>query len=283
MARIALAANPRSGAEDRAADVLRVLREAGAEVRRFAFDDAGEIPVWEPDRIVVAGGDGSIAPVAEVAGRAGVPLGVVPTGTANDFARDLALPDDLEEAARLAGSGTRTDELDLGRIDGRPFVNAANAGLAVDAAEEAKPWKQRLGALAYALGAGRAGLSADPVRATVRVDGDQLFAGRAWQLIVANTGAFGAGSGVEDADPADGALDVAVVEVSSRARLVQRALGLKRGTILRQGGVHHGRGARIEVELDGSDNGFNVDGELCDCAARTDFGIEPHAFRVVVG
>lgn len=283
MARIALAANPDSGAEDRGSHVLRALRDTGADVRRFSLDELEDLSAWAPDRIVVAGGDGSIAPVAEVAGGARVPLGVVPIGTANDFARAMDLPEEIEEASRLAATGRSTAELDLGRMDDRPFVNAANAGLAVDAAQEARPWKRRLGALAYALGAGRAGLTADPVRAAVSVDGERLFSGRAWQLIVANTGAFGAGSGVEDADAADGALDVAIVEASSRLRLLRRAVGLKRGTIARQEGVHHARGRRIDVELDGTGRAFNVDGELCDCDARTSFRVEPRAFRVVVG
>jgi diacylglycerol kinase (ATP) len=283
MARIALAANPDSGAEDRGADVLDLLRALGVEARRFALDEIDDAIAWAPDRVVVAGGDGSIAPVAEAAGRAGLPLGVVPVGTANDFARAMGLPEDLEEATRRAATGERTACLDLGRMDERPFVNAANAGLAVAAAEEAKPWKRRIGALAYALGAGRAGLTADPVRSSVRVDGRELFDGRAWQLIVANTGAFGAGSGVDDADPADGLLDVAVVEASSRARLLQRAFGLKRGTIARQEGVHHARGRHIDVDLDGDGRGFNVDGELCDCDTTTSFALEPRAFRAVVG
>jgi diacylglycerol kinase family enzyme len=283
MARIALAANPDSGAEDRGSHVLRALRAGGAEVRRFSLDELEELSTWAPHRIVVAGGDGSIAPVAETAGRGRVPLGVVPIGTANDFARAMDLPEDLEQASRLAAAGERTVALDLGRMEDRPFVNAANAGLAVDAAQEAMPWKRRVGALAYALGAGRAGLTADPVRAVVRVDGRQVFTGRAWQLIVANTGAFGAGSGVEDADPSDGALDVAVVEASSRVRLLQRAIGLKRGTITRQDGVRHARGVRIQVQLDGRGRGFNVDGELCDCDAETSFRVEARAFRLVVG
>ena len=56
------------------------------------------------DRIVVAGGDGTIGPVAELAGRLDVPLAVIPTGTANDFARANGIPLDVEAAARLAAS-----------------------------------------------------------------------------------------------------------------------------------------------------------------------------------
>ena len=67
-------------------------------------------------------------------GALGVPLAVVATGTANDFARRMGLSDDLGTACRLAVRGTRLRRLDLARIDGRPFVNVASAGLAPAAA-----------------------------------------------------------------------------------------------------------------------------------------------------
>ena len=116
-------------------------------------------PPREPERIVVAGGDGSIGCAAGAAGGAAVPLGVVPVGTANDFARALGLPDDLDEAVELAATGARTRRLDLGAAGERPFVNAASAGLSPVAAGEAHGLKSALGPLAYAVGALRAGLS----------------------------------------------------------------------------------------------------------------------------
>ena len=78
----------------------------GAEVRRFGMDELDEAVACGADRVVVAGGDGSIAPVAAAAGAAGLPLAVVPAGTANDFARRLGLPDGLSAACRLAVRGT---------------------------------------------------------------------------------------------------------------------------------------------------------------------------------
>ena len=86
-----------------------------------------------------------------------MPLAVLPTGTANDFARAYGLPGDPREAAELAADGERTRPLELGRLaDGRPFVNVASAGLASVAARNAQPLKPRLGPLAYGVGALRA-------------------------------------------------------------------------------------------------------------------------------
>ena len=158
---------------------------------------------WGPDRIVVAGGDGTIGPVAALAGRLGVPLAVIPAGTANDFARAHGLPSDPVDAAELAASGTSLEALELGRLaDGRPFVNVASAGLASVAARTAQPLKHRLGPLAYGVGAARAAVSNRPLEVTVRADGEEVYAGGAWQAIVAVSGAFGGGSGVREADPA---------------------------------------------------------------------------------
>jgi diacylglycerol kinase family enzyme len=276
---LALLANPDSGAGE-AGEVERLLRERGLPVSRFDLDRAEDAVAARPERIIVAGGDGSVGPGAQAAARAGVPLGVVPAGTANDFARALELPEDLAEAARLAATGTRTVALDLGRYDEQPFVNAASAGLSPVAARRAHGLKRFLGPLAYTVGALRAGLFAQPVSARVLADGEPVFDGRAWQVIVALTGAFGGGAEVE-ADPADGRFDVVAIEAGSRAGLVLRGYGLRAGRVEGQAGVVTATGAQVEIETDG-ESGFNVDGELVD-ARRLRFTLEPRAFQVVVG
>jgi diacylglycerol kinase (ATP) len=240
----------------------------GAE--RFALEALDRVAAWRPERIVVAGGDGTIAPCADLAGRLGVPLAVVPSGTANDFARAHGLPLDVRVARELARWGTRTVPLELGRLaGGRPFVNVASAGLAPLAARYAAPWKARLGPLAYPLGALRAA-GAPPLEVEVRVDGLTVFAGRAWQVIVACTGAFGGGAAVE-ADPADGALDVAVL-AGSRLALVRHARELLSGA------ASHARGLLVEVLGAGE---LNVDGEVVGGGLER-VTADAHAFGLVV-
>lgn len=276
---IALLANPDSGSGE-AGEVERLLASDGREVRRFGLDDRDAAVAARPDRFVVAGGDGSIGCAAESAARAAVPLGVVPVGTANDFARSLELPDELAQAAELAATGARTERLDLGLADERPFVNAASAGLSPVAARKAHGLKGALGPLAYTVGALRAGLLSRPIACRATVDGEEVFDGDAWQLTVGLTGAFGGGSEV-DADPADGRLDLVVIEAGSRAHLVRHAYGLRVGRAESQRGVLSTGGERIEVETDGT-TGFNVDGELVE-ATRLAFAMRPRAFELVVG
>ncbi len=277
--RLALIANPHSGTAPDPADLEARLAADGADVayvsiEQIADKDGGDLvdgaldvlrEAGEPDRIVVAGGDGSVGPAALCAAKLGVPLAVIPVGTANDFARAKDLPLDVDEAAAVARDpGAPIEPAELGMAGARPFVNAAAAGLSVVAAHAAKPHKSRLGPLAYAVGAVRAAVTAKPLGCTVICDGERRASGPAWQVVVAVTGAFGGGSEIGGTRVGDGLLDVAVVPAGSRLGLVRRAYGMRAGRLTAQSDVTHERGATIELELEGH-AGFNVDGETCRC------------------
>ena len=273
--RVALVTNAASGNGTDGGEIAAALRRAGADVSVHAFDPgegddavdraAGAAAATGPDRLAVAGGDGSIGPVAVHAAGSDLPLAVIPTGTANDFARALGIPRDLDEASAIAARETRERPIDLLRAGDRPFLNAASVGLSVIAAHRARPLKRPLGPLAYAVGALRAGATATPIACRVAADGGDVFAGRAWQVIVAGTGAFGGGSELDEADPSDRLVDVAVLEAGPRAKLVRRAWGMRSGNLTEQPGVHHARGRIIDLDVP-PDTPFNVDGEVCGVA-----------------
>ena len=280
--RIALIANGASGGGFDPEPLAATMRRHGADVSLYAPDDLDAVPSSEPERIAVAGGDGTIGVCAELAGRLGVPLAVIPMGTANDFARVAELPLDPEAASVLAATGERLRALELGRLaNGHPFVNVASAGLASAAAHRAKPLKPKLGPLAYAVGALRAAVSEHPLRYAVRTDGTEVFAGEAWQTIVAVTGGFGGGSEIGASDPADGVLDVTVLPAGSRLGLARRAWGLRRGTIADQRDVCHARGHVIEVDLPPGTE-FNVDGEILEDGMQR-ITVDHEAFELVIG
>lgn len=276
---IALIANPKSGSGE-GARVGGLLRSHGAELLEFDLGDEEKAAASEADRVVIAGGDGSIAPAALAAGKAGKPLAVIPVGTANDFARATDLPSDVEEASELAATGERTRALDVGHIGDRPFVNVASAGLPPVAAREAEGMKKALGPLAYAVGAVRAGLSASPLECSVSCDEETLHDGGAWQVTVACSGAFGGGSSVE-ADPRDGKLDVVVIPAGSRFALAWRAYGLRSGRIDRQREVEAHRCSHATLHAPAS-TVLNVDGDLAKLGEGK-FTITQHAFELVVG
>ncbi len=260
------------------------MRRHGAEVRACGCEpeDLDGVAAWEPERVAVAGGDGTVGSVAELAGRLGVPLAVIATGTANDFARASDLPTDPDEACDLAATGTVLRAMELGRLaDGRPFVNVASAGLASAAARRAQPLKSFLGPLAYPLGALRAAVTEQPLHCTVCAGGEEVFDGKAWQAIVAVTGAFGGGAEIDAADPEDGVLDAAILPAGSRLGLARRAWGLRRGTIVEQRDVCHARGSVVEVGLPAGTE-FNVDGEVRDEGMER-ITVEHRAYELVVG
>jgi diacylglycerol kinase family enzyme len=293
--RLALIANPRSGTAPDPDELKRRLAADGASVacvpiEQIADADGGALEDGAldalraggpPDRVAVAGGDGSIGPAALCAARLGVPVAVIAVGTANDFARAKGLPlDDLEAACALARDPhATTARAELGMAGDRPFVNAAAAGLSVAAAHAARPHKPRLGALAYGVGAIKAGLTATPLHCAVACDGRLTFEGHAWQVVVAVTGAFGGGSEIGATRAADGLLDVAVVPAGSRVSLVRRAFGMRTGRLTAQPDVTHERAGIIDVETAGHPT-FNVDGETCRCEPAH-FALCPGGFAVV--
>ena len=126
-----LLVNPRSGDARPSADELRdeAVRR-GVRVHLLGDGDdlariAGEA---DADALGMAGGDGSLAPVAAVAIERGLPLVVVPFGTRNHFARDVGLDRDDPVAALDAFTAGRERRVDVGRVNGQPFLNNVSLG-----------------------------------------------------------------------------------------------------------------------------------------------------------
>jgi diacylglycerol kinase family enzyme len=127
-----LLVNPRSGDDRPSADELR--DEAGRRgIQVHVLGDRDDPPSVareaDADALGIAGGDGSLAPVAEVALDRDLPFVVVPFGTRNHFARDLGLDRDDPIRALDAFSGGRERRVDVGRVNGHAFLNNVSLGL----------------------------------------------------------------------------------------------------------------------------------------------------------
>ena len=232
---------------------------------------------------MVAGGDGSIAGAAAAAGAAGIPLAVVPAGTANDFADRLGLPSELSEACELAVRGTRLRELELGWINQeRPFVNVASAGLPAPAARSGGVLEAPAGAAGLRTRRAQRGAhrEAAAVPRGLRRTAS-CSPGDAWQVTVAASGAFGAGAAIEEADPSDGRLEVVAIEAGPRLGLVGLAYRLRTGGVTDHPRAFHSSCTTAEV-LVPDDTAFNVDGELVTIGPAR-FTVQAGAFRLVVG
>ena len=123
--------NPRSGQGPDAVELSEEAKRLGVETHLLETgEDPGEVARAAPEGVVgMAGGDGSLAAVAEVAIERDVPLVVVPFGTRNHFARDVGLDRDDPVAALAAFTGGREQLVDVGRVNGRLFLNNVSLGI----------------------------------------------------------------------------------------------------------------------------------------------------------
>ncbi|QRM33638.1 diacylglycerol kinase family protein [Microvirga sp. VF16] len=111
--------------QHRVSAVLEFL--TGPELHKAAQHAAHRIKDQELDAIVV-GGDGSIRTVAHVLAGTDIPLGILPLGTLNHFARDLGIPTTIDEAVALIAAG-QTHLFDVGEVNGEAFINNSSIGL----------------------------------------------------------------------------------------------------------------------------------------------------------
>jgi diacylglycerol kinase family enzyme len=126
-----LVLNPRSGSGSPDADELTAAaRDRGVTVHVLADDDdpAQVARQADADVLGVAGGDGSLAAVAEVALDRDLPFVSVPFGTRNHFARDAGYDRD-DPIGALEAFGGREARVDVGRVNGRLFLNNASLGV----------------------------------------------------------------------------------------------------------------------------------------------------------
>ncbi len=229
------------------------------------------------DVVIACGGDGTVRACAEALARTGVPLGIVPAGTGNLLARNLAIPRKPAEAVAAALTGPRR-RLDLGRVNGEAF--AVMAGVGFDArmiADAPRDWKNRLGSLAYVASAVRHLRDPnDPMRVTV--DGEPTASGYFTSVLVGNVGKVQADLPVfPDADPADGRLDLLWVQVDGLWDWLAAAWAVLVGR--KDPRVDRSRANEIVVEL-GRPVPYEIDGEERPETTRLEFGIEPQALVV---
>lgn len=227
MSSLRLILNGKSASEPRVREAVATLRAEGHRVEIRVTWEAGDVERLTAealvdaasgaiDTIVAGGGDGTVNGVFAAAALAmpvpAVAFGILPLGTANDFARAAALPvDDLAACLRIAATAAARP-MDIGLLDGHPFVNLLTGGFGSRVTVETDPdLKRLLGGLAYVL-TGLARLS-DLTASTGRFTAE----GFSWEgpfLAVAIGNGRLAGGGIPlcpDATIDDGLLDLMIV------------------------------------------------------------------------
>lgn len=231
------------------------------------------------DVLIVLGGDGAAHQGVQFCADHGVALGLVPSGTGNDFARALGVPADARAAtdalAKALQSGHRRS-LDLGRLGDTWFATVLCAGFdaAVNARANAMRWPA--GPRRYDL-AILAELAAFRLRPIVLHTDDGVLELEATLVAAGNTPYYGGGIPVcPAANPDDGLFDVTVIGAPGRARLLRMLPHLRTGEHVGRPSVQtfRTRALRIEapgwpVYADGEDQGQAPAEAVCVPAALT--------------
>ena len=227
------------------------------------------------ERIVVAGGDGTLSEVVTGLLSAGLgdyaAIGLLPIGTAGDFARGLGVSGDIDTSIERLSRG-QTIRVDAGRAtystDGRAavtsyFANIASLGLGGDVAELVNRTDKLFGGrLSYLIGAlrGLARYRSGPV--SIAVDGKCIFEGALAVAAVANGPCFGGGMRIApNARVDDGVFDWVIVPAMSRLSLLRKIPLLYRGTHIRDSRILHGRAQIVEARAMNGPIRIDVDGE----------------------
>lgn len=150
-----------------------------------------QLLIADHDMVILAGGDGTISCLLSDILASGKPLGILPLGTGNDFARSIGVSEDLKDAAELIKKGS-TRNVDVGYADGKPFLNALNIGFAEQIARDHGGLvKKTFGSLSYPYRWWRSYHNSKTFTADVVMDKEKHNSFRADQISVANSNSFG--------------------------------------------------------------------------------------------
>lgn len=235
-------------------EVRAVLGASGAETTVVPTQDlphaadAALAATARGETVVALGGDGLVGALA-AALKGSAPLGVLPGGRGNDFARALGISQEIGPACQTLLDGEER-ALDLGEANGRAFACIASVGFDSEANRVANEARLIRGNLVYAWAAIRALISWKPVRFEVTLDGRNLeFEG--YTVAVANSAYYGGGMKVAPAaDPADGFLDVIFVKQTPKWRFLRNLPKVFAGTHVQLDEIETHRAREVVVRAD---------------------------------
>lgn len=250
-----------------------------AHPRSAAQTEQAAAAVGPATVVVAVGGDGLVARAGAGVLRSGAVLAPIPAGRGNDYARALGVPaDPLVALRRLPLLPVR--RVDVGRVDGRPFLGVACAGVDATANELANAAPRWLGgSLVYAWSGLRAILRDPPRRYRIDLPGGAASA-PAWTVVVGCTHSYGGGLRVcPGARPDDGVLHVVVIGPVSRLRFAGVLSRMRRGTHLGLSQVSGDTTTQLRLSADRPTAVF-ADGDRIGALPAT-FAVEPGALRVL--
>lgn len=193
----------RNGAEAELEQGIEKLRQAGIElieVQSKSADHAREEIKKNSEQIdfvIMGGGDGTISSAARCLYEVKLPFAILPLGTANDLARSLGIPSDLEKAFDIIIEGQLRD-IDLGCVNDHLFFNVANIGLGVHITHElTQEVKKTWGVFSYLKALVSAIDRTESFTADLVIDGQRRRT-RSIHLGVGNGRFYGGGNVIDD-------------------------------------------------------------------------------------
>ena len=232
------------------------------------------------DMVIVGGGDGTMNAAAEGVHKLKKPLGILPMGTANDLARTLGIPADLESAMSVIANGSvRT--IDVGLVNDLMFFNVASVGLSAQLSQElTHDVKRRFGKLGYALTGLRVLARARPFQAELSVAGRQIRS-LTLQVAVGNGRYYGGGNVIEKtATIDDETLNLYSLEFVKAWRIILMFRSFRTGQHGALNDVLALRGEKFEVRTH-YPRPVNADGEIITQTPAV-FRVLPKAIDVIV-
>ena len=224
------------------------------------------------DRVIVAGGDGSINAVIDTLYRNQLALAILPLGTANDLARTLGISEDLSEACATIVDNYRR-KVDIGSVNDCFFFNVANIGLGTRITRElTAEVKKQWGVLSYLNAFFTAFAGTNKFRATLTID-DHEYRMHSIQIAVGNGRYYGGGNVIdENAYIDDGQLSLYCLKPLTLRELLFLSPLLRSGRYNQEKRIFSKTGKHIEIHTSHSMQ-VHADGEPL---TRT-----PATFRVI--
>ena len=256
---------------------VRVL-EPGQDARHAALEAVDD----GAQSLAVAGGDGSVAAVAGVAVERDLPFVVVPTGTLNHFARDLGL--DLARPLRALDAFDAGHErrVDVGRINGHPFINNVSLGVYAEMLGDPGYRRDKLRVAQTKL---QAAFFDPEVRRALRISLPEgaLLEGLVAVVVSNNPYEYARWDRLGQRQRLDtGTLQVSVLDASTLDELQQLFAGTLLGTIKLRPALRHWTSERLDMGVPGESVRAGVDGEPITFEAPLRFSVDPGGLRVLV-
>ncbi|MBD2103171.1 lipid kinase [Leptolyngbya sp. FACHB-261] len=232
------------------------------------------------DLAIIGGGDGTLNAAVDGLVDAGLPLGILPLGTANDLARTLGIPNALNQACNIIAAG-RTQKIDLGWVNGTHFFNVASLGLSAQITRQlTKEIKRRWGVLAYAMTAGQVLWQTRPFSALIQINGESTRV-RTVQIAIGNGRYYGGGLAVaHDATIDDQRLDLYSLELKHWWQMLPLLPAMSRGRHGNWPNVRTLQAQEIKIYTT-RPRPINTDGELL-VETPAHFRVVPGALSVFV-